>query len=401
MQLLLKNCIFVTLRMDVKSKSMKKLFLYLPFLLLGSSCIMDEPLNAEADILTCVVKNEQGQADINIKGDALVSNTRVMALAIPRINLKKLAPEFTITPGATIEPASGTMLDFSQPQKYTVTSQDGNWEKVYMVSVDTSEITTRYNFELSETPGKYEMFYEEIPTVSGSIKQYIWASGNPGFALTGVASTPKEYPTILVDEGYRGKGLKLVTKSTGKFGETVKMPIAAGNLFIGSFDVGNAMREPLKATLFGLPFGKKPIKFKGRYVYKRGAPFIIKNAAGDKQEAPGREDIGDIYAVLYDAEGGSLNGENVLSSDRIIALARVDNMKVTDANTPVSSDVYEAFEISFDYDSYRGTRPFMEEKSKEYQYNLAVVFTSSRDGAYFAGALGSTLYVDDVEVICE
>ena len=109
---------------------MKKLFLYLPLLLLGTSCIQEEPLNAEADILTCVVKNEQGKVDINIKGDALVSNTRVMALALPRINLKKLAPEFTITPGATIEPASGTVLDFSQPQKYTVTSQDGNWEKV-------------------------------------------------------------------------------------------------------------------------------------------------------------------------------------------------------------------------------------------------------------------------------
>ena len=315
--------------------------------------------------------------------------------------MKKLAPEFTITPGATIEPASGTVLDFSQPQKYTVTSQDGNWEKVYMVSVDTSEITTNYQFELYETPKKYEVFYEEVPTEAGTIKQYIWASGNPGFALTGVASSPKEFPTISVDEGYQGKGLKLVTKSTGLFGETVKMPIAAGNLFIGSFDVGNAMKEPLKATLFGLPFGKKPVKFKGRYIYKRGAPFIIKNSSGDKQEVPGREDIGDIYAVLYDAENGSLNGENVLSSDRIIALARVDNMKVTDANTPVSSEVYEKFEISFDYDSYRGTCPFVEEKSKAYRYNLAVVFTSSRDGAYFAGALGSTLYVDDVEVICE
>lgn len=380
---------------------MKKLFLYLPLLLLGTSCIQDEPLNAEADILTCVVKNEQGKVDINIKGDALVSNTRVMALALPRIDLKKLAPEFTITPGATIEPASGTVLDFSQPQKYTVTSQDGNWEKVYMVSVDTSEITTNYQFELYETPKKYEVFYEEVPTEAGTIKQYIWASGNPGFALTGVASSPKEFPTISVDEGYQGKGLKLVTKSTGLFGETVKMPIAAGNLFIGSFDVGNAMKEPLKATLFGLPFGKKPVKFKGRYVYKRGAPFIIKNSSGDKQEVPGREDIGDIYAVLYDAENGSLNGENVLSSDRIIALARVDNMKVTAANTPVSSEVYEKFEISFDYDSYRGTCPFVEEKSKAYRYNLAVVFTSSRDGAYFAGALGSTLYVDDVEVICE
>lgn len=380
---------------------MKKLFLYLPLLLLGTSCIQEEPLNAEADILSCVVKNEQGESDINIKGDAFVSNSQVIALALPGINLKKLAPEFTLTPGATIEPASGTMLDFSKPQKYTVTSQDGNWEKEYMVSVDTSEISTHYQFEHSEIPGKYEMFYEEVPTKEGAIKQYIWASGNPGFALTGMASSPQKFPTISVNEGYQGRGLRLETKSTGEFGERVKMPIAAGNLFIGSFDVVNAMIKPLEATLFGLPFGKKPIAFKGRYVYKRGAPFIILNSKGEPQEAIGREDIGDIYAVLYDAEKGALNGENVLSSDRIIALARVNNMKVADPNAPVNSDAYNEFEISFDYDSYKETCPFVKERSKEYRYNLAVVFTSSRDGAYFSGALGSTLYVDDVEVICE
>lgn len=32
------------------------------------------------------------------------------------------------------------------------------------------------------------------------------------------------------------------------------MPIAAGNLFIGSFDVNNAMSNPLKATKFRPPF---------------------------------------------------------------------------------------------------------------------------------------------------
>lgn len=39
------------------------------------------------------------------------------------------------------------------------------------------------------------------------------------------------------------------------FGGLVGMPIAAGNLFIGSFDVNNAMSNPLQATKFGLPSG--------------------------------------------------------------------------------------------------------------------------------------------------
>ena len=44
---------------------------------------------------------------------------------------------------------------------------------------------------------------------------------------------------------------------------------------------------------------------------------------------------------------------------------------------------------------------FDEEKMKNYKYNLTVASSSSRYGAYFKGAVGSTLLVDDVEVICE
>ena len=49
-------------------------------------------------------------------------------------------------------------------------------------------------------------------------------------------SPPFDYPTLQT-EGYIGKGIRLETKSTGDFGEKVKMPIAAGNLFIGTFIV--------------------------------------------------------------------------------------------------------------------------------------------------------------------
>lgn len=45
-------------------------------------------------------------------------------------------------------------------------------------------------------------------------------------------------------------------KNTGSFGAGVNMPIAAGNLFIGKFDVSNALADALRATQFGLPFIK-------------------------------------------------------------------------------------------------------------------------------------------------
>ncbi|MEG2514336.1 MAG: PCMD domain-containing protein, partial [Bacteroidaceae bacterium] len=39
------------------------------------------------------------------------------------------------------------------------------------------------------------------------------------------------------------------------------------------------------------------------------------------------------------------------------------------------------------------------EKLKNNKYSIAIVFTSSIEGAYFRGAIGSTLYIDEVELV--
>ena len=395
---------------------MKKCFLYL--LMVGGlgACIQSEPLNAEADITACKILNANGEPETNIKGNIIINNAQVLAQANPKIDLANLALQVTLTEGATISPDPTKVMDYSQTRKFTVTSQDGNWHKEYSVIVDTFDLPLQYDFEhyeLNET-GKYQVFFEETQGTA-LFKQYIWASGNSGFALTGVGHNPQEYPTVSIEGGIDGsRAIKLETKSTGQFGETVKMPIAAGNLFLGSFDVNNAVQKPLKATLFGLPFGKKPLKFKGYYKYTPGSqPFKAKDKNGNTVTISGQEDAGDIYAVLYEAAGldsKALDGNNVLTSKNIVALARVDVKK---------TDQYLEFEIPFRYGEreviswpkfiYRdqsddGTGdylPFSEEKMKNYEYNLAVVFTSSKYGAYFAGSVGSTLCIDKVEIICE
>ena len=122
-----------------------------------------------------------------------------------------------------------------------------------------------------------------------------WASGNAGYAMTGVAKTADDYPTFQITDGKTGKCLSLVTRSTGFFGQIAGMPIAAGNLFIGSFDVSNAMSNPLKATKFGLPFRHVPTYLAGYYKYKAGDQFT----EGGKP-VNGKRDICDIYAIMYE-----------------------------------------------------------------------------------------------------
>lgn len=216
---------------------MKKCFLYL--LMVGGlgACIQSEPLNAEADIMACKILNAKGSPETNIKGNIIINNAQVLAQANPSIDLTKLALEVTLTEGANISPDPARVMDYSHPQKFTVTSEDGNWHKEYSVIIDTFDLPLRYDFEhyeLNET-GKYQVFFEETQGTA-LFKQYIWASGNSGFALTGVGRNPQEYPTVSIENGIDGsRAIKLETKSTGQFGETVKMPIAGRKLIPGQF----------------------------------------------------------------------------------------------------------------------------------------------------------------------
>ena len=82
-----------------------------------------------------------------------------------------------------------------------------------------------------------------------------------------------------------------------------------------------------------------------------------------------------------------LHGDDVLSSPYIVAVARVPELSVTDEWTQ--------FDVKFDYKAEIDSKTLAERG-----YNLSVVFTSSIEGATFEGAIGSTLYVDEVKVIC-
>ena len=106
-----------------------------------TACIREEAPNAEADILTCVVPGEV------LKTDPEIENETVTLTVKGDADITHLAPEFTLTPGATITPASGAVFDFTNPQRYVVTSEDRNWSKTYTVRCIVSGISTEYHVE--------------------------------------------------------------------------------------------------------------------------------------------------------------------------------------------------------------------------------------------------------------
>ncbi|WP_293672303.1 PCMD domain-containing protein [uncultured Parabacteroides sp.] len=366
---------------------MRRTFL-ITCLLLGLilvSCIRDEAPNAEADILTCIVPD-----DI-LKRDPVIENNKVTLMVRADIDLKHQAPEFTLTPGATISPASGTERDFTTPQYYTVRSEDGNWTKEYQVSYIIAGISTEYHFENVDSVVRTNYTYDVFYLDDANSNRLTWANGNSGFAITGAGTKdPASFPTSSLKEGKVGKGVRLETKSTGKFGMDVEMPIAAGNLFMGTFDMLSALTNALKATRLGMPFEHVPVYLKGYYKYKAGETFEEKG-----KPVPNKKDTWDVYAIFYEVTDDVryLDGtivEGNYTHPNLISVALLDDKDRKE------TDEWTEFYIPF---VMKPGKTIDREKLKAGGYNVSIVFSSSKEGNYFRGAPGSTLLIDEVELI--
>lgn len=371
-----------------------------------SSCFKEEPLNAECDIEQAYI-HVDNKILLNLftnPSDTLVNvqsdQTKIEFTMRPFAALTKQAPIFRLTPGATISPESGSLQDFSKgPVTYVVTSENKQWSRTYQVSIKKGQ-TTILNEKEFEFEDAYlsKGYYNWQENWNGDILG-IWATGNSGYKISNSSAKPEEYPTVMIKDGYKGKGVKLTTKRTSKLADIVHKPIAAGNLFIGQFDATDALNDAMKATKFGRPFSfsAKPVKLEGWYKYQAGEKFTDKNM----QELD-RHDYGTIYAVLYeniDEKGNAvlLYGDNVQTSKQIVALALVgethdDNGKVAIGNT------WKWHHFSVDFKYKKAIDPI---KLKNGGYSLTIVSSSSSDGANFLGAVGSTLWIDSFKLICE
>ena len=355
--------------------------------LFATACIRDEAPNAEADIIGCMLD----QAILNRQ--PVIENDRIILMLRKGTDLTSLAPEFTLTPGATIDPQSGTHLDFTSPQYYTVTSQDGVWKKTYRVEATTSALSTLKagleHVRLS-SDGKYHVFYE---LDDNGNPLFDWATANAGYSLTGAGSKYTDFPTRQDPDGYIGSCARLETMRTGSLAERLNKPLAAGNLFLGQFVTLNALMDPLSATRFGVPFDHVPTSFRGYFRYKAGDVFykLDKNAPDKLSPVNGRIDEFALYAVFYEStpEKPTLDGNNTLDINNPNILATAE---VTDTR---STDRWKEFDIPFVFRPGKTVDPV---KLANGNYNLAIVCASSADGAQFEGAPGSVLMVDELVI---
>ena len=320
-------------------------------LLTLTSCFKDEAPNAECDITQAWLHADDPSEMFYQASDSLVNvltdKTDIRFSVKRKADITALAPRFTTTPGAIVEPANGSVHDFSQgPVSYRVTSADHAWHRDYTVSVvpvtKTVKATIEYDFETYhlDSYGEYYIWSED----ENGVATDVWATGNGGFEISNSSAKPDEYPTIPLDNSLDGKGVRLVTRAK---------------------------------------------QFTGYYRYTPGPKFQNQ----DGSYVDGKQDTPSIYAILYrnhDAQGNAvtLNGENVQTSPLIVARAIATDLPATTE--------WRQFQVNFTFDSDLDL-DLLENRG----YSLAVVFSSSADGAYFQGAVNSTLDIDKVRIVCE
>ncbi len=324
----------------------------------------------EADMLTFSIR-EDGRTVVIPSGDHVVNY--YLSTHLDDTALLSLTPEITITENATIVPKPGTPMDFSRPVTFVVSSQSGDWHRTYTVNI-INTILTNSDFEQWQGSGSGNNYYE---TPVG------WSTANNGVRIIhGMGVPDLEFPTYKTDEAFSGR--YAVAMCTRLGGQTSMVPnLISGSLFLGY--LGNVtlltLANPLLLTKFGVPYTKTsqlPDSLIGYLRYIPGTDY--QDPRGNI--CPDSTDRCSFYAVLF--EGSEpLDGTNIQSSERIIAIAKYDY------KTPLSSTTYTRIALPFVY-----RKPVPQGVPLQY----SVIASSSSKGDLYEGAAGSMLYLDAVQI---
>lgn len=248
-------------------------------------------------------------------------------------------------------------------------------------------LLTNGGFEDWSKPGKPWLIY-------GSGQSMFWDSGNEGATtLSGDASvtTPDESIIAPGSTGKRSIKLKSAFVGLGSIGK-----FAAGNAFVGDYIDTNGTSGAWLG--FGRPFASRPVKLKGYLKYR---PSSI-NYTELSYVSKGDPDNAHIYISIGDWDYTS-GGEGGTGDKDVPFLVDTSAKKFFDKTgkgviaygekiqaEATSGEEMVPFEIELKY----------KDTTRKAKY-IILVATSSRYGDYFTGGAGSTLWLDDLELIYE
>ena len=348
---------------------MRNFYIIISLILLLPAC-KKEHLSGDASMLSFSVA-DLNRTDLTLDRVFIDKSSRNISLlfasSLPADSFPlSFTASFSLTAGATSIPSSGetvTINNLDDWVEYTLTAEDGS--KVdYFIVVRDNQIPNSGFGDWYTATGMDGGSYKE-PGLGAETT--VWATANNGTSIYGVHCTQ---PVTI--------GNNTVAEITT--GETSLIPITAGTLFTGKFDVNGAINnptDPQKATLFGIPFTLRPNALKFKYTYQPGSRYI-QATLNNPTNIFGGFTVADIA------------GEDMFTAFVILEVR--DETMVTEVGSAdfTSGELQEEFAELVIPITYT---------SSEKPTHISVVFSSSKDGDLFTGAVGSTLAIDDLELV--
>ncbi len=358
---------------------MNKNILILLISFIAFSCVTEDffGLSGYGNIKSIVVSNQASNAVIN-KNEFTVEVEIPAGIDLATISIQTL----TLSSFATSDKQVGDILDLNDPQQILVTAEDG--------SLSTWTITS---FVASATPqldnGDLNLWYKtgsDYYEPGADAATTIWGTGNPGTQIL------NKLATIPEDLGNGNLAAQMITLDNGKLAGTFGAPISLQDQYLPGFLIRIKLIHPIRKPPSNLEhhFSGRPTKLRFKYQYQPGEEN--KDKRGNVLDYP---DMLDIYALLEIRLGG-----------------KTERLATAWFRSSDDQPALTTMEISFTYGELDGSFPdFMKPADHGYvsadsatfvlPTHITFVASSSFDGANFAGAIGSTLIIDDVEMVYE
>lgn len=392
----------------MKSRLTKKAFsLFASALALAfiTACEGGHLANIEVDITDVqATSNPEGLVKKTIK-----ENSVIVYVDTTKIKLNNMTLDFSVSEGATYEyvvpnakqdtknedinpdhydKVGKIVTDYTSPvyilvkcERTDAETGTSKWNKVWKIKAQTPDIPTKYTFDNWEEPEGclYWMPFDYMDNTDEPM--HMWAStcgsldpiwkyiyGTPDYTVYGCQPT---------DDAVNGKALKLVTADISQFDS--RKPFVSGCLFMGEMDNENT-DDQLK-TRVGLPFYNLPKTLKFYYKYQPGTVA-----------STGKTDEGFIRVVLFKTDNNVkyLTGYNIKDNSFSNTVAYAE-LKPNEA-----VNKYTLAEIPFTYKEDVNNVDLANGK-----YSIGIYFASSLGGFEYSGCGGTTLYIDEMEIVCE
>lgn len=357
---------------------MKKKILAILITVIAVSCVKEDyfGLSEYGNIKSIEVSNQASNAVINNK-DHSVQVEIPAGVDLTSISVQKLE----LSSFATANIQVGDILDLNTPQQVTVTAENGSNYKWTITAFIASATPQLANGDLNQWYQTSSNFYEPGEDASTTI----WGTGNPGTKIL------NKIATVPYDLGSGNLAAQMTTLDNGSLAGAFGAPIAAGSLFTGFFDPDKLdPSDPEAAIDFGTSFSGRPVKLRFKYQYQKGDEN--KDKDGNLLIYP---DALDIYALLEVRLGGDIK-----------RLATAWFRSSDDQSELITQEVefnYGELDASFPNYMKPTDHGYVSPDSASFVLPTHITFvaSSSYDGANFAGAIGSTLIVDDIEMVYE